>query len=248
MESAPIHFERQFSLCIEEEKTSDHTRNRVVLSVLDELPHLPSQNGAWQVLLYEGENMHLEVRLVLTHKLVAHGRNNVRETLRLTLRESNHNAEVGHAHSSESVQANVRDDLDNVALVGVDPDKVEDQDCVNRSREHLELMLQHHNRGLMDNTQLARQMFKLSGDQFAQGRLSRDTGPRLHDAARDRPLQADIHRTQRHYKRESSVGAEMLAATAEKPELSLACKNFIPMLLNAIFTKCQIVKTEVNRK
>jgi hypothetical protein len=100
----------------------------------------------------------------------------------------------------------------------------------------------------VNDTHLARQIVKFSGDQFAQGRLSRDTAPRLHDAARDRPLQADIHRTHRHYKRERSVGAEMLDATAEKLQLSVACKNFIAMLLNATFTKCQNVTNKMNRK
>ena len=106
--------------------------------------------------------------------------------------KSNHNAEVGHPHCSESVQANVRDDLDNVALELVDSEKVEGQDCVNRSREHLELILQHHLLGLVNDTHLARQIANLIGDQFAQGRLSRNTAPSLHDAARDRPLEADI--------------------------------------------------------
>jgi len=152
------------------------------------------------------------------------------QNLGLRLRESHHNAEVRHPHGREAIQANVGHDLNNVALVGVDADKVEGQDCVNRSRERLELIFKHHLPGIVNDTHLARQVVNLIENQFAQGRLSRDTAPRLHDAARDRPLQADIHRTHRRYKRKSSVGAEMLAATAEKLQLSLVCKNFIAML------------------
>jgi hypothetical protein len=47
----------------------------------------------------------------------------VRET-HLVLGESHHDAEIAHPHGREAVQANVRHDLNNIGLVGVDADKV----------------------------------------------------------------------------------------------------------------------------
>ena len=75
----------------------------------------------------------------------------------------------------------------------MDADKVQGQDVVvNRSRDHLELIQKPYFPGLMDDTHFTRQIVKLIGDQVAQGLVSRDTAPGLHDAARDRPLEADI--------------------------------------------------------